>query len=52
MSTMPPSSTSLPDGTARTGRGLFMVEALSQAWGVEPLPDGGGKTVWASIGLT
>ncbi|MHA3701159.1 ATP-binding protein [Jatrophihabitans sp. YIM 134969] len=46
---VPPSDLSLPHDTQRTGRGLFMVDALSQAWGVESLPGGGGKTVWASV---
>jgi anti-sigma regulatory factor (Ser/Thr protein kinase) len=30
------------------GRGMFLVEALSVAWGV--LPAGGGKMVWAEFG--
>jgi anti-sigma regulatory factor (Ser/Thr protein kinase) len=29
-------------------RGLFLVDALSQAWGVEPIE--GGKRVWAVLG--
>jgi anti-sigma regulatory factor (Ser/Thr protein kinase) len=35
--------------TATTGRGLRLVEAVSIAWGVEPLPpdEGPGKIVWA-----
>ena len=28
------------------GRGLLIVEALAEAWGVDPLPRGTGKTVW------
>ncbi|MBB2901391.1 hypothetical protein FHR75_002179 [Kineococcus radiotolerans] len=32
---------------ATTGRGLRLVEAVSSAWGVDPLASGGvGKTVW------
>ena len=31
------------------GRGLFLVETLSERWGVEVGPE--GKTVWADIGL-
>ena len=33
------------------GRGLGIVAALSDAWGVTPEP-GGGKSVWASIPTT
>lgn len=32
--------------TATTGRGLTMVEAVSDAWGTDLLPDEGGKVVW------
>jgi anti-sigma regulatory factor (Ser/Thr protein kinase) len=28
------------------GRGLLIVESLATVWGMEPLPQGGGKTVW------
>lgn len=38
----------LRDPTAFGGRGLALVDALSDAWGVEPL-DGGGKTVWCDL---
>jgi anti-sigma regulatory factor (Ser/Thr protein kinase) len=31
-----------------TGRGIAVVESLSNAWGVEP--SGGGKLVWAELG--
>jgi anti-sigma regulatory factor (Ser/Thr protein kinase) len=34
---------------AYRGRGLHLVAALAQAWGVEPHPD--GKTIWASLRL-
>ena len=37
-----------PSEEAMTGRGLRLVGALSQRWGVEPLPEG-GKTVWAEL---
>jgi hypothetical protein len=33
--------------TASDGRGLAIVEALADRWGVEPL--GSGKTVWAEL---
>lgn len=28
------------------GRGILLVESLAARWGVEPAPDGPGKTVW------
>ncbi len=31
------------------GRGIALVEVLTQAWGVDPLPD--GKVVWAELAL-
>ena len=34
--------------TREGGRGLYLVNALTSAWGMEPLPDG-GKVVWAEI---
>lgn len=34
---------------AESGRGLLLVSALADRWGVEPYPPG-GKTVWAQIG--
>jgi serine phosphatase RsbU (regulator of sigma subunit)/anti-sigma regulatory factor (Ser/Thr protein kinase) len=36
------------DGGAMTGRGLGLVAALAQSWGIEPAP-GGGKRVWADL---
>jgi anti-sigma regulatory factor (Ser/Thr protein kinase) len=33
--------------TARSGRGLLLVDAVTRDWGVEPGPD--GKTVWAEL---
>lgn len=35
------------DGDDVNGRGLLLVEALAQAWGVEPAAS--GKTVWARV---
>lgn len=37
-----------PSADTMTGRGLSLVAALSQSWGVEPAPDG-GKVVWAEL---
>jgi anti-sigma regulatory factor (Ser/Thr protein kinase) len=36
-------------GLAPTGRGMRLVDELSGAWGVTPLPDSGGKTVWFRV---
>nr|WP_062343160.1 ATP-binding protein [Herbidospora sakaeratensis] len=35
-----------PDFVSENGRGLYIVETYSQAWGWDPL-DEGGKAVWA-----
>ena len=32
--------------TATTGRGLALVEAMTDSWGTDLLPDDGGKVVW------
>ncbi len=37
-----------PDHLAETGRGLHVIDALSEAWGWTP-PDHGGKVVWAAV---
>jgi DNA-binding response OmpR family regulator len=34
--------------TREGGRGLYLVDALASAWGMEPLPHG-GKVVWAEL---
>jgi hypothetical protein len=34
-----------------SGRGLEMVEALSEDWGWESVPGWRGKRVWAFVGL-
>jgi anti-sigma regulatory factor (Ser/Thr protein kinase) len=39
-----------PDDAAETGRGLCVVESLSEEWGWTPL-DGGRKAVWAALAL-
>lgn len=31
------------------GRGLFLISAMSRAWGVEPADDGVGKSIWAEL---
>lgn len=40
-------SFSMLDPTAVTGRGLLLISAVSDAWGVEPAPD--GKVVWFEL---
>lgn len=37
---------------ASHGRGLAIVEALADRWGVVPVPGGIGKTVWAAWGIS
>jgi len=39
-----------PDPADTHGRGLRIVQALTEAWGVEPASDG-GKTVWVRVPL-
>jgi len=38
-----------PDPAEAFGRGLLIVEALSDDWGTTPTPGGAGKTVWFEI---
>lgn len=38
-----------PGPIESSGRGLQIVEALSDAWGCAPAPDGMGKTVWFEV---
>lgn len=38
------------DSAAESGRGLFIVEALSRRWNFYR-PEGGGKWVWAELGI-
>ena len=40
-----------PAPDEESGRGLEMVDALSEDWGWENVPGGGGKRVWAMLGL-
>jgi len=34
------------DPLAESGRGLALIEAITDGWGVEPADEGPGKTVW------
>ncbi|MGW4200943.1 ATP-binding protein [Streptomyces sp. NPDC004726] len=49
-SPIPPTPRNATPGE-QSGRGLFMVAALTDRWGCEPLPDRQGKQVWASLQL-
>jgi anti-anti-sigma regulatory factor/anti-sigma regulatory factor (Ser/Thr protein kinase) len=40
----------VPDWQAEGGRGLWLVEQLARAWGVNPHPEG-GKVVWCVLSL-
>jgi anti-sigma regulatory factor (Ser/Thr protein kinase)/anti-anti-sigma regulatory factor len=40
----------VPDEQAEGGRGLWLVEQLARAWGVNPHPEG-GKVVWCVLSL-
>ncbi|MER6731922.1 ATP-binding protein [Streptomyces puniciscabiei] len=37
------------DAGTESGRGLLLVDALADKWGVAPRPPAPGKTVWAEI---
>ncbi|CAM5236410.1 ATP-binding protein [Streptomyces coeruleorubidus] len=39
-----------PSGDAESGRGLMLVAALADRWGVAPRVTAPGKTVWAETG--
>ncbi|MEU1518176.1 ATP-binding protein [Streptomyces sp. NPDC005811] len=45
----PPSAPPTPDSTSESGRGLLLVAALADDWGVTPRPAAPGKTVWAEL---
>lgn len=38
-----------PDATSGSGRGLLIVDAIADAWGVEPDRAGSGKAVWFEV---
>lgn len=37
------------DARSESGRGLLLVDALADKWGVDPRPTAPGKTVWAEL---
>lgn len=45
----PPSPLPAPDSASEFGRGLLLVAALADDWGVTPRPTAPGKTVWAEL---
>ncbi|MFJ5557361.1 ATP-binding protein [Streptomyces sp. NPDC093250] len=45
-----PTAPADPNTDSESGRGLLLVAALSDAWGVTDRHDGPGKTVWAVVG--
>jgi anti-sigma regulatory factor (Ser/Thr protein kinase) len=45
----PPSTLPAPDSASESGRGLLLVAALADDWGVTPRPAAPGKTVWAEL---
>ncbi|MEU6226227.1 ATP-binding protein [Streptomyces sp. NPDC047042] len=44
-----PSTPQAPDSASESGRGLLLVAALADDWGVAPRPAAPGKTVWAQL---
>ncbi|MFF2652426.1 ATP-binding protein [Streptomyces sp. NPDC058045] len=51
-STDSPIACEVDDFAAESGRGLFLVDSLSQSWGWHPLPNSQpGKVVWAVFGV-
>jgi anti-sigma regulatory factor (Ser/Thr protein kinase) len=45
----PPVRGGSPDGLADGGRGLYLLDALTAAWGTQPRSGGPGKTVWLEL---
>ncbi|WP_167549257.1 ATP-binding protein [Streptomyces davaonensis] len=45
----PPSPLPAPDSASEFGRGLLLVAALADDWGITPRPTAPGKTVWAEL---
>ncbi|MGW7402177.1 ATP-binding protein [Streptomyces sp. NPDC054833] len=45
----PPSTPTAPDSASESGRGLHLVAALADDWGVRPRRAAPGKTIWAEL---
>jgi anti-sigma regulatory factor (Ser/Thr protein kinase) len=45
-----PVATTATDPDSESGRGLLLVAALADDWGVTDRREGPGKTVWAVVG--
>ena len=45
----PPRRRESPDGLAERGRGLYLLDALTTAWGMHPRNGGQGKTIWLDV---
>ncbi|WP_442806805.1 ATP-binding protein [Streptomyces sp. NBC_01750] len=45
----PPASPPATDSLSESGRGMLLVAALADDWGVSPRPAAPGKTVWADL---
>ncbi|MFG3590454.1 ATP-binding protein [Streptomyces sp. NPDC047990] len=48
----PPHTPPTPDSASESSRGLHLVAALADDWGVTPRPAAPGKTVWAELCVT
>lgn len=46
---LPPTNAPSPDSSSESGRGLHLVAALADDWGVSPREAAPGKTVWAEL---
>jgi len=42
----------VPDPHAPTGRGMLLVDAIAQTWGIAPSQDPPGKAVWFDLAAT
>jgi anti-sigma regulatory factor (Ser/Thr protein kinase) len=45
----PPVRGGSPDGLGDGGRGLYLLDALTDAWGTQPRSTAPGKTVWLEL---
>ena len=45
----PPPTPPTPDSASESGRGLLLIAALADGWGITPRTAAPGKTVWAEL---